>query len=77
MKSVYYDYIAVIVRMQGVCGQESDVIDFEEELKKFHPSLEVEDAEDAIYNHDLSDMTDVLVAMFKEAKDAEKQGDQV
>ena len=26
------------------------MIDFEEELKKFHPSLEVEDAEDAIYN---------------------------
>ena len=26
------------------------MIDFEEELKKFHPSLEVEDVEDAIYN---------------------------
>ena len=47
------------------------MINFEEELKKFHPSLEVEDAEDAIYNHDLSDMTDVLVAMFKEAKEDE------
>lgn len=44
------------------------MIDFEEELKKFHPSLEVEDAEDAIYSHDLSDMTDVLISMFKEAK---------
>ena len=27
------------------------MINFEEELKKFHPSLEVEDAEEAIYNH--------------------------
>ena len=30
------------------------MIDFEEELKKFHPSLEVEDAEEAIYNQDLT-----------------------
>ncbi len=49
------------------------MINFEEELKKFHPSLEVEDAEDAIYNHDLSDMTDVLVTMFKEAKDSDER----
>lgn len=47
------------------------MINFEEELKKFHPSLEVEDAEDAIYNHDLTDMTDVLMSMIKEAKDKE------
>ena len=47
------------------------MINFEEELKKFHPSLEVEDAEDAIYNHDLTDMTDVLMNMIKEAKDKE------
>ncbi len=47
------------------------MINFEEELKKFHPSLEVEDAEDAIYHHDLTDMTDVLMSMIKEAKDKE------
>jgi hypothetical protein len=40
------------------------VIDFEEELKKFHPSLEVEDAEEAIYNQDLTDMTDILLKML-------------
>ena len=28
------------------------MIDFEEELKKFQPSLEVEEAEEAIYNQD-------------------------
>ena len=39
---------------------------FEEELKKFYPSLEVEDAEEAIYNQDLTDMADVLVKMIKE-----------
>lgn len=44
------------------------MIDFEEELKKFQPSLEVEEAEDAIYNHDLTDMTDILREMLKEVK---------
>ncbi len=45
------------------------MINFEEELKKFHPSLEVEDAEDAIYNQDLTDVADVLIGMIKEVKD--------
>lgn len=44
------------------------MIDFEEELKKFQPSLEVEEAEEAIYNHDLTDMTDILQEMIKEAR---------
>ena len=45
------------------------MINFEEELKKFHPSLEVEDAEDAIYNQDLTDMADLLVKMVKETEE--------
>ena len=49
------------------------MINFEEELKKFHPSLEVEDAEDAIYNQDLTDMADLLVKMVKEAKETEEE----
>ena len=44
------------------------MIDFEEELKKFKPSLEVEEAEEAIYNQDLTDMTDILTEMMKEAR---------
>ena len=44
------------------------MINFEEELKKFHPSLEVEEAEESIYNQDLTDMADILVKMVKEAK---------
>ncbi len=36
------------------------MIDFEEELKRFKPSLEVEEAEDAIYDRDLTDMTDIM-----------------
>ena len=49
------------------------MINFEEELKKFHPSLEVEDVEDAIYNQDLTDMADLLVKMVKESKEAEEK----
>lgn len=44
------------------------MINFEEELRKFHPSLEVEDAEEAIYNQDLTDMADLLVKMIKESE---------
>ena len=47
------------------------MINFEAELKKFHPSLEVEDAEEAIYNQDLTDMADLMVKIVKEAKKAE------
>ena len=36
------------------------MLDYEEELKKFKPSLEVEDIEDAVYQEDLTDMTDLL-----------------
>ena len=44
------------------------MIDFEEELKRFQPSLEVEEAEEAIYSHDLTDMTDILREMLREVK---------
>ena len=44
------------------------MIDFEEELKKFEPSMEVEDAEDAIYNRHLTDMMDILQEMLKESR---------
>lgn len=49
------------------------MINFEEELKKFHPSLEVEDAEDAIYNQDLTDVADLLVKMIKESEEKEEE----
>lgn len=48
------------------------MINFEEELKKFHPSLEVEDAEEAIYNQDLTDMADLMVKIVKDSKKAEE-----
>ena len=49
------------------------MINFEEELKKFHPSLEVEDAEDAIYNQDMTDMADLVVKVVKESNDLDDE----
>lgn len=36
------------------------MIDFDEEIKKFKPSLEVEDAEEAIYNNDVPDIAELI-----------------
>lgn len=47
------------------------MINFEEELKKFHPSLEVGQVTDAIYNQDLTDAVDLLVKLAKENGDSQ------
>ena len=53
-------------------GTGINMINFEEELKNFKPSLEVEEAEQAIYNHELTDMTDILQEMMQEMKRNER-----
>ena len=45
------------------------MINFEEELKKFSPSMEIEELEDAVYNQDLTDMTDIMKKLLEEFKD--------
>ena len=45
------------------------MIDYEEELKKFEPCLDVTDAEGAIYDHELTDILDVLQEMLKGSKE--------
>ena len=44
------------------------MLNFEEELKKFKPSLEVEDIENAVYHEYLSDMTDILRELMDQKK---------
>lgn len=44
------------------------MLNFEEELKNFQPSLEVEEIEDAVYQEDLTDMTDILREMIEQTK---------
>ncbi|WP_197017995.1 hypothetical protein [Lachnospira multipara] len=36
------------------------MIDFDEEILKYQPSLEVEDAEEAIYSNDIPDITELI-----------------
>lgn len=47
----------------------NNMLNFDEEIKKFHPSLEVEDTEDAIYNNTTTDITDIVIDLLKEVKD--------
>lgn len=44
------------------------MIDFDEEIARFKPSLEVEAVEDAIVKADLTDMTDLMMELMKSVK---------
>ena len=44
------------------------MINFEEEIQKFQPSLDIDQAEDAIYQNDLTDVTDIIQDIMKEMK---------
>ena len=44
------------------------MLDYEEELKTFKPSLEVDDIENAVYQEDLTDMTDLLKQVMDQKK---------
>ncbi len=49
------------------------MINFEEELKRFHPSLEIDEAEDVIYNNNnMSDMTDIIIELLN-SKDGQNK----
>ncbi|MCI5640406.1 MAG: hypothetical protein MR316_05415 [Lachnospiraceae bacterium] len=40
-------------------------MDFEAELAKFQPSLDIDQAEDAIYGNNTTDITDLLQTILK------------
>lgn len=44
------------------------MINFEEELKNFQPSLEVEEAEANINNHDLTDVSDIITELIRDMR---------
>ncbi|WP_177180563.1 hypothetical protein [[Clostridium] polysaccharolyticum] len=44
------------------------MINFDDELAKFQPSLDVDQAEEAINRNDLTDVTDILKEIMKEMK---------
>ncbi|WZL80447.1 hypothetical protein QBE53_11600 [Vallitaleaceae bacterium 9-2] len=49
------------------------MINFEEEIKKFKPCLEIEEAEEAIYSYQTKDIVDILTEMIKEMNGNEKR----
>ena len=64
--------------LRGICYKEycvglgkrrTKMINVEKELKNFEPSLEVEEAESAIYNHDLTDVTDIITEILRDVKE--------
>ena len=48
---------------------EDIMINSEEELAKFKPSLEISEAEEEIYNNDLTDVNDIIKELIEEVKD--------
>ncbi|MDO5156016.1 MAG: hypothetical protein Q4D51_08620 [Eubacteriales bacterium] len=49
------------------------MINFDEEVRKFQPCLEVSQAEDAIYKNDVKDITDVLEEMLQQVKSTQEK----
>ena len=46
------------------------MLNYEEKKKKFQPSVEVEDIEDAVYQEDLTDMSDILREMIEQTNNS-------
>ena len=44
------------------------MLNFEEELKKFQPSMDVEKVEDVVYNNNLTDVTHIVKKLIQDAK---------
>ena len=45
------------------------MINFDEDIKKFQPSLEVDEAEDAIYQNNTTDVTEIIDKIVREITD--------
>ena len=48
------------------------MINFDEELAKYQPSLEVEQAEETIHKNDLTDVTDIIKDIINEIKNKQR-----
>ena len=48
------------------------MLNYEEELKKFKPCLDVDEVEDAIYSRDLTDVIDILKEMQRRKSESQE-----
>ena len=44
------------------------MLNFEEELEKFQPSMDVGNVEDVVYNNNLADVTDIVKELIQDSK---------
>ena len=44
------------------------MLNFEEELEKFQPSMDTEKVEDVVYHNNLADVTDIVKELIQDAK---------
>lgn len=49
------------------------MINFDEEIKNFKPSLEISKVEDAIVRSDITDVQDIMLTMIKNASNNTKE----
>lgn len=49
------------------------MLNYEEEIKRFKPSLDVDQIEDAIVKTDLTDMNDIMMQLIAEVEGKKKQ----
>ena len=49
------------------------MINFDEEIKKFKPSLEIENVENAVYENEMQDIMDVMQMMMEQGNNNENQ----
>ena len=57
-------YKRIIERNGGCDG----MLNFDEELAKFQPSLDIEKVEDVVYNNNLADVTDIVKELIQDVK---------
>ena len=50
-------------------SEEVLALDFDSEIERFKPSLEVEDIGEAIVKSDLTDMSDIMIELLKRMKE--------
>ena len=48
------------------------MLNYEEELKKFEPCMDVDEVEEAVYNRDLTDVMDFIREAQKKQKDSDR-----
>ena len=49
------------------------MINFDEELRKFPRSMEIDQVEEAVNGHDMTDITDVMLQMLEQKKNMQNQ----